>query len=92
MHESRQIRRELNWRIAGQEAEQRQQATKQAEADSRFQASQARDAARGFPLLPESWQGQKLDATFIKTCPADTQRLLTKRFGFAQLDARLRGN
>jgi G:T/U-mismatch repair DNA glycosylase len=77
--------------IAQQEAADRRAAAVQAEADRHLKAAQARDAAYGFPPLPETWQGSKLDAYFIKTCSADTQKLLQRRFGSAALDRRLHG-
>lgn len=73
------------------EATARHQATKQAEADLQLKAAQQRDAVMGFPPLPQVWQGHTLDAAFIKTCSVETHKLLTKRFGAAQLTARLRG-
>jgi len=69
----------------------RQQA-QQAEAEQQqLDAAKKRDGAMGYPPLPEKWQGRPLDAAFIKTCPAGTQKLLQKRFGSSQLTARLRG-
>jgi hypothetical protein len=78
--------------IARREGLERAATATKAEADRQFEASKARDTAIGFPALPETWQGQKLDAAFIRSCNVETQKLLTKRFGSAALDARLRGN
>jgi len=73
---------------ARQEAANRQtEAEKQVVLD--MQAQQRRDAAMDFPSLPGTWQGQKLDAAFIRRCDVPTQKLLAKRFGSAQLNARL---
>jgi hypothetical protein len=77
--------------IVRQEAEQRRAADQQTEADRQLATAKARDAVMGFPPLPDTWQGQKLDAAFIRTCDVPTQKLLTRRFGSAQLTARLRG-
>jgi len=77
-------------KVARQEAANRQtEAEKQVVLD--MQAQQRRDAAMDFPSLPGTWQGQKLDAAFIRRCDVPTQKLLAKRFGSAQLDARLQG-
>jgi hypothetical protein len=73
------------------DAEQARIANAQAEAANQLQAAQQRDAAMGFLPLPETWQGQKLDAAFIKNCSVEVQKLLTKRFGAAQLTARIQG-
>ena len=72
-----------------QEAEHTRVATAQAEADNALAAAQARDAHVGFPQLPDVWQGHPLDAAFIRNCDATTNRLLIKRFGAAQITARL---
>jgi len=75
-----------------QEAEQTRVGNAQAEADRQLEASRQRDAnIGGFPPLPDTWQGRPLDATFIRTCDVATHKLLAKRFGNAQLTARLRG-
>ena len=75
-------------KVARQEAANRQtEAEKQVVLD--MQAQRRRDAAMDFPSLPGTWQGQKLDAAFIRRCDVPTQKLLAKRFGSAQLDARL---
>lgn len=74
-----------------QEAEHTRVATAQAEATRQFQAAQKRDAVMGFPPLPDVWQGEKLDAAFIKNCSVEVHKLLTKRFGAAQITARLQG-
>ncbi len=73
------------------ETEQRRAAAVQQQADQQLQAAVERDAVMGFPSLPETWQGQKLDAGFIRKCDVATQKLLSKRFGSAALDLRLRG-
>jgi len=73
------------------ETEQRRAAAVQQQADQQLQAAVERDAVMGFPPLPETWQGQKLDAGFIRKCDVATQKLLSKRFGSAALDLRLRG-
>ncbi len=78
--------------IVKQEAEQRRAEVHQSESDRALAATRARDAAiGGFPPLPETWQGRPLDATFIRTCAPTTHKLLAKKFGNAQLTARLRG-
>ena len=48
-------------------------------------------AISGFPSLPDTWQGRQLDAAFIRGCDVPTHKLLARRFGSAQLEARLRG-
>jgi DNA-binding transcriptional MerR regulator len=74
-----------------QEAADSRVAQATAAAASQLEAAQKRDAVMGFPALPDTWNGQKLDAAFIKNCSVETQKLLSKRFGSAQLTARLRG-
>jgi hypothetical protein len=74
-----------------QEASESRAAAVQQEADRQLAAATARDAVLGFPPLPTHWQGHQLDASFIRTCDVPTQKLLNKRFGPAQLEARLRG-
>jgi len=74
-----------------QESEARQQAAQQERAEHQFQAAQQRDASRGFQVLPDTWNGQKLDAGFIKNCSVEVQKFLTQKFGSAQLTARLQG-
>jgi hypothetical protein len=83
-------------KIANQEFANRvPEAEKQAQRDANAQAQ--RDAVLGFPPLPYEYpfpgrlHGQKLDAAFIRSCPPEIQKLLTRRFGSAQLTARLRG-
>ncbi len=61
----------------------------QNEADEVLEAQRERDSRTIFPVLPENWQGQKLDAAFIKSCSAETQRLITRRFGAYQVQALL---
>lgn len=78
--------------IARREGAERRASAVQAEADQQFEVSRVRDAAIGYPPLPDLWRGQKLDAHFIKNCDVETQKLLSQRFGGAALDARLRGN
>src|SRR6266851_4952606 len=51
--------------IVRQEAADSRAAAVQLEADRQFEASRARDAVMGFPQLPDTWQGSKLDAAFI---------------------------
>jgi hypothetical protein len=41
--------------------------------------------------LPFDWNGQRLDAAFIKRCDLQTMKVLVARFGDAQLTARLQG-
>ena len=41
--------------------------------------------------LPFDWNGQRLDAAFIKRCDLQTMKILVARFGDAQLTARLQG-
>jgi hypothetical protein len=41
--------------------------------------------------LPQQWLGKPLNPEFIKKASAETLRTLVRRFGTAQLDARLRG-
>jgi hypothetical protein len=77
--------------IARREGAERHQAALQAEADRQLQASQARDAAIGFPPLPAVWKGEPLDAGFIKRAASETLRLLNRRFGAAAVNARLCG-
>jgi hypothetical protein len=77
--------------LAREEGAANRQAAVQTEADLQLAASKSRDAVMGFPLLPDTWQGQKLDSEFIRRCSVETQRLLSRRFGSAQLTARLRG-
>jgi len=82
---------------ASTEFGQRRAQAQQQEAQRQVQAAIARDSGispigEPFPPLPETWQGQKLDAAFIKICSADTQRLLQKRFGSGALNRRLQGN
>jgi hypothetical protein len=76
---------------ANQEAMQRRTEAKQQEADRNLRAAIVRDAGSGFSSLPDTWQGHKLDAAFIKNCSVETHKLLARRFGFAALDLRLRG-
>jgi hypothetical protein len=78
-------------RAANEESEQRRVAAAQQQADSQLQAAIARDAVMGYPPLPDTWQGEKLDAAFIKNCSVETHKLLSRRFGSAALDLRLRG-
>jgi hypothetical protein len=73
------------------ETEERRAVAVQQQADQQLEAAIVRDSVMGFPPLPEDWRGQKLDAAFIKTCDVQTQKLLSKRFGSAALDLRLRG-
>ena len=77
--------------LAREEGAANRQAALQTEADSQLAAAQERDSRFGFPRLPDTWQGQKLDATFVKNCSVEIQKLLQKRFGSAQLTARLQG-
>jgi hypothetical protein len=77
--------------IARREGVERHQAALQAEADRQLEASQARDAAIGFPPLPTVWKGEPLDAGFIKRAASETLRLLNRRFGAAAVNARLCG-
>jgi len=76
---------------ANAEAEQRRVAAAKQQADQQLEAAIVRDSVMGFPPLPEDWRGQKLDAAFIKACDVQTHKLLSKRFGSAALDLRLRG-
>ena len=76
---------------ANAEAEQRRVAAAKQQADQQLEAAVVRDSVMGFPPLPDTWQGQKLDAAFIKACDVQTHKLLSKRFGSAALDLRLRG-
>jgi hypothetical protein len=78
-------------KIVKQEAEARQQANQQEAHRLHIEATQARDSHLGFPKLPDTWNGQKLDAAFIKSCSVEVQKLLSKRFGSSQLNARLQG-
>jgi hypothetical protein len=78
--------------IARREGAERRAAAVQAEADQQFEVNRVRDAAIGFPRLPDEWRGQKLNSAFIRSCDVETHKLLTKRFGSAALTARLRGN
>ena len=78
-------------KIVREEAAQARAATAQAEAEERFQAEQERDGQRGYPKLPDVWQGQALDANFLRRCSVETHKLLARRFGNAQLNARLNG-
>lgn len=77
---------------AKKESEQRRAAAI-AEADQKHvEAVVVRDATFGnYPLLPETWNGEKLDANFIKKCSVETHKRLARQFGSAQLDLRLRG-
>jgi len=76
--------------LARQEvANQQSEAEKQRLLD--IQAQQERDSHLGFPKMPDTWRGEKLDAAHIKNCDPKTQRILTQRFGSAQLTARLHG-
>ncbi len=77
--------------LAREEGAANRQAAVQTEADRQLAAAQERDSRFGFPRLPDTWQGQKLDAAFIKNCSVETQKLLSRHFGPAQLTARLRG-
>ena len=77
--------------LAREEHAIKRQAAVQTDADLQLAASKVRDAIIGFPLLPGTWNGQKLDSEFIRRCSAETQKLLQKRFGSAQLTARLQG-
>ena len=77
--------------LAREEHAIKRQAAVQTDADLQLAASKVRDAIIGFPLLPDTWNGQKLDSEFIRHCSAETQKLLQKRFGSAQLTARLQG-
>ncbi len=73
------------------EAEQKR-LNQQSEAEqAQLEASRARDAVVGYPPLPRFWEGQRLDAAFIRKCDAPTQKLLTKKYGSASITARLRG-
>jgi hypothetical protein len=67
-------------------------ANQQARADRELQVELSRDAAIGFPTLPDMWRGEKLDSAFIKKCNPETHKLLSQRFGSGQLTNRLRGN
>ena len=79
--------------LAREEHAVKRQAAVQTEADLQLAASKARDAIMGgFPALPDTWNGQKLDSEFIRRCSAETQKLLQERFGSAQLTARLQGH
>jgi hypothetical protein len=78
--------------VAKREAWERRAAAVQAETDRHLKAATARDAIYGiYQPLPETWMGQKLDATFIKNCSVETQKRLSRRFGSASLDRRLHG-
>jgi len=78
-------------KLAREESAVKRQTAIQTEADRQLAAATARDAVLGFPPLPETWNGQKLDAAFIKNCSSETQKLLSRRFGSSQITARLRG-
>ncbi|MCU1241758.1 MAG: hypothetical protein JWO71_2484 [Candidatus Acidoferrum typicum] len=77
--------------IARREGAERHHAAVQEETDRQLQASQARDAAIGFPPLPAVWKGEPLDPGFIKGAASETLRLLNRRFGAAAVNARLCG-
>jgi hypothetical protein len=76
---------------ANRESEQRRVAAAQQHLDQQLEAAVVRDSVMGFPSLPDTWNGRPLDAAFIKTCDVQTHKLLSKRFGSAALDLRLRG-
>jgi hypothetical protein len=77
--------------IVRQEAADTRAQQAQADADRQLKAAQERDSHFGFPKLPDTWNGQTLDSAFIKNCSVEIHKFLTKRFGSAQLTARLRG-
>jgi hypothetical protein len=77
--------------LARREGAETQTTAAQQQADREFEAATIRDAAVGYPSLPELWRGQKLNAEFIRRADVSTLKFLRQRFGTAAIDARLRG-
>jgi len=76
-------------RIRNQERIKSQTASQQAEA-RQFEETVQRESNLNFPALPTQFQGQPLDAAFIRKALPETIRFLRKKFGPANLDQRIR--
>jgi len=76
-------------RIRDKERFKSQAANQQAEA-RQFESTVQRESNLNFPALPTQFQGQPLDAAFIKKASPETIRFLRKKYGPAQLDLRIR--
>lgn len=72
------------------EGESRQQADHKNASDEQLRSAKERDGYLGFPALPNEYNGQKLNAVFLRACSAETLKFLSKKFGSSQVTARLR--
>lgn len=78
--------------VARQEASQNRQAAVQTAFERELEQGLIRDITIGkMPRLPETWNGEVLDKNFIRRASADTLKQIMRRFGSAQLNARLYG-
>jgi len=81
---------ELRQAVRSESESRRVQTAQEAQAEI-DRVHQARDAAKKFPPLPETRNGQKLDSSYIKKASREELRFLIQRFGETQVTNRLRG-
>lgn len=75
---------------AKQEVEQKRIAMQQEQANREDEARKQRDESRGYPPLPQMWNGTRLDSQFVRKCSRQTLTDLIKRFGSHQVTEALR--